>query len=104
MHVMVASCECTRFGKQLMAWSEEDIVRALARVGTKGLPAATLAKAISAALFAPKVQRKVSNGVAGLGAAGSAWIGRDRGQLCRLSDVARRNQRPHGNACWRSSQ
>src|SRR5271154_5366393 len=36
------------FGKQLMAWSEEDIVRALARVGTKGLTTAALAKAISA--------------------------------------------------------
>jgi hypothetical protein len=31
-----------------MAWSEEDIVRALARVGTKGLTATALAKAISA--------------------------------------------------------
>jgi hypothetical protein len=32
-----------------MAWSEEDIVRALARVGTKGLTATALAKAVSAA-------------------------------------------------------
>lgn len=31
-----------------MPWSEEDIVRALARVGTKGLTGAALAKAISA--------------------------------------------------------
>jgi hypothetical protein len=31
-----------------MAWSDEDIVRALARVGTKGLTAAKLAEAISA--------------------------------------------------------
>jgi hypothetical protein len=37
-----------RFGKELMAWSEEDIVRALARAGGKGLTAAALAKAISA--------------------------------------------------------
>ncbi len=48
MRVKVASCECARFGKQFMAWSEEDIVRTLARAGTKGLTAAALAEAISA--------------------------------------------------------
>ena len=31
-----------------MAWSEEEIVRALASAGTKGLTATTLAKAIAA--------------------------------------------------------
>jgi hypothetical protein len=45
---MVISDAFMRFGKQPMAWSEEDIVRALARVGTKGLTTAALAKAISA--------------------------------------------------------
>jgi hypothetical protein len=67
MHVMVAFYECTRFGKQLMAWSEEDIVRALARVGTKGLTAAALAKAISA----PAANKQLSSAITKLKSRGA---------------------------------
>jgi hypothetical protein len=56
-----------RFGKQLMAWSEEDIVRALARVGTKGLTAAALAKAISA----PTASKQVSSAITKLRSRGA---------------------------------
>jgi hypothetical protein len=41
------------------------------------------------ALFALKVQRKVSNGVAGLPPADHLLIERDRGQFVRYSDAAR---------------
>jgi hypothetical protein len=64
---MVAFYECTRFGKQLMAWSEEDIVRALARVGTKGLTAAALAKAISA----PAANKQLSSAITKLKSRGA---------------------------------
>lgn len=64
---MVVSCDCTRFGKQLMAWSEEDIVRALARVGTKGLTAAALAKAIPA----PAANKQLSSAITKLKSRGA---------------------------------
>ncbi len=67
MRVMVAFYECTRFGKQLMAWSEEDIVRALARVGTKGLTAAALGKAISA----PAANKQLSSAITKLKSRGA---------------------------------
>jgi hypothetical protein len=67
MRVMVVSCDCTRFGKQLMAWSEEDIVGALARVGTKGLTAAALAKAISA----PAANKQLSSAITKLKSRGA---------------------------------
>jgi len=38
------------------------------------------------ALFALKVQRKLSNGVAGFAAGRSSWIGRNRGPSCLVSD------------------
>jgi len=44
---------------ELMAGSEEDIVRALARAGTKGLAAAALAKAISA----PPASKQLSSAI-----------------------------------------
>jgi hypothetical protein len=55
---MVAFCEYMRFRKQLMGWNEEDIVRALARAGTKGLTAAALSKAISAPIGSDKFRAK----------------------------------------------
>jgi hypothetical protein len=67
MRVRVAFYECTRFGNRLMAWSEEDIVRALARVGTKGLTAAALAKAISA----PASNKQLSSAITKLKSRGA---------------------------------
>jgi hypothetical protein len=50
-----------------MAWSEEDIVRALARAGTKGLTAAALAKAISA----PAAKKQLSSAITKLKSRGA---------------------------------
>jgi hypothetical protein len=50
-----------------MAWSEEDIVRALARVGTKGLTATALAKAISA----PNANKQLSSAITKLKSRGA---------------------------------
>ena len=50
-----------------MAWSEEDIVRSLARAGTKGLPAAALAKAISA----PAAKKQLSSAITKLKSRGA---------------------------------
>jgi hypothetical protein len=47
------------------------------------------------ALFALKVQRKVSNGVAGLSPPHHLWIGRNRGNCCRSAI----DQRLRKHAC-----
>ena len=44
-----------------MAWSEEDIVTALARVGTKGLTATALAKAVSASTPNKQLSSAITN-------------------------------------------
>jgi len=64
---MVAFCEYMRFRKQLMGWNEEDIVRALARVGTKGLTAAALSNAISA----PTANKQLSSAITKLKSRGA---------------------------------
>jgi len=50
-----------------MAWSEEDIVRVLAKAGTKGLTAAALAKAISG----PVAKRQLSSAITKLKSRGA---------------------------------
>jgi hypothetical protein len=50
-----------------MAWSEEDIVRALARASTKGLTAAALAKAISA----PAAKKQLASAITKLKSRGA---------------------------------
>jgi hypothetical protein len=50
------------------------------------------------ALFALKVQRKVSNGIAGFAAAGSSWIDRNLGNSCAISAMQLDDQYPRENA------
>ena len=64
---MVVPVKCVCFGGTPMAWSEEDIVRVLARVGTKGLTITALAKTISA----PAANRQLSAAITRLKSRGA---------------------------------